>query len=152
MDTEYTCTHCGGDYVAPVDSGATLCGACAEFSEFAELGHRVLNSNGGRGDTAAASIAMGYPTFGDDSHITYHVREFGGSIPVLSLCGAHDALYRWDAVSADGGISHDDAPAHYCTPGAPLSCDTCNEWAGGYGWAQVERRPVSDAHCDTCTC
>lgn len=152
MDTEYTCTHCGGDYVAPVNSGTTLCGECAEFSEFAELGRRVLNSNGGRGDTAAASTAMGYPEFrtdgSTDGNMTYHVYDLGGSIPILTLCGAHEALYRWDAVSAEAGVAHEYAAANYTTQGLPGTCDTCTEFAGGI----VYRRPVSDAHCDTCTC
>ena len=143
---EYTCTHCGGDYVATPEADTTLCGECAEFSEFAELGRRVLHSNSGRGDTHAASVAMGYLGFGDSGWMTYHVHEFGGSIPTLTLCGAHDALYRWNAVSAESGVAHEDASANYTTQYAEGNCDTCNEWAS------VERRPVSDAHCYTCTC
>ena len=150
MDTEYTCTHCGGDYVAPVDSGTTLCGECAEFSDYAALARRVLNSNSGRGDNPAASTAMGYPEFRTDGsttgYMTYHVYDLGGSIPLLTLCGAHEALYRWDAVSAEAGVAHRDAAANYTTQGRPGDCTSCNEWG------DVVYRPVSDAHCTTCTC
>lgn len=146
MDTEYTCTHCGGEFFAARNSGATLCGACAEFSDYAALARRVLHSNSGRGDTYAASDAMGYPSSGGDGDMTYHVHELGGSIPTMYLCGAHDALYRWDAVSAECGVAHDDAGATYTTMGAEGHCTSCNEWGS------IERRPVSDAHCDTCTC
>lgn len=146
MDTEFICTHCGGDYFASPESGTTLCGECAEFEEFAQLGHNVLNSNNGRGDTFAASVAMGYPVFADNGWMTYHVHEFGGSIPTLTLCGAHDALYRWDAVSLSGGVAHEDAIANYTTQDTQGACDTCNEWG------RVERRPKSDAHCSTCAC
>ena len=143
---DHTCTHCGGEFFAAQDSGATLCGACAELGEFAQLARAVLNSNSGRGDTYAASEAMGYPVFGNDGDMTYHVYELGGSIPTMTLCGAHDALYRWDAVSAEGGVAHDDAGASYTTMGAEGACSSCNEWGN------IEHRPVSDAHCDTCTC
>lgn len=124
----YTCNRCAGDYVAR-DAANGLCGECAEFYAYSKLARQTLRANGGRGDDAATNAAMGYPSFGDAGRITYLVREHGGSIPMQTLCAAHDALYVWDALGS--GLGSDDAAAHYATQAPAGNCDTCNEFEHG---------------------
>jgi hypothetical protein len=149
-ERQYWCNRCAGDYVAlrsVADNRNGLCGQCAEFYEHSKLARRTLRANGGRGDDAATNATMGYPSFGDAGHITYLVRgEDGDTIPMMTLCAAHDALFMWDAVG--DGVSADDAAAHYTTQAPTGNCDTCNEFEFG----AVEKRPRGGVHCRTCLC
>jgi hypothetical protein len=132
-ERHYTCNRCGGDYVARADDRNGLCGECAEFHAYSKLARQTLRQWGGRGDFASANEAMGYPSFRANGSsrdaITYLVREHGGSIPMQTLCAAHDALYVWDALGS--GLSGDDAAAHYTTQAPAGNCDTCNEFEYG---------------------
>lgn len=132
-EKQYTCNRCGGDYVALADMHNGLCGECAELFAYSKLARQTLRQWGGRGDSAAVNLIMGYPTFGNGGAatdtITYLVREHGWSIPMQTLCAAHDALYVYDAVGE--GMSADDAAAHYTTQAPAGNCDTCNEFEYG---------------------
>jgi len=147
-EREFICNRCDGGYYSsdPATDRNGLCGECAELFAYSKLARQTLRSHEGRGDSVSAQLEMGYPSHGEAGEVTYLVREYGGSIPKQTLCAAHNALYVWDALSAD--LSGEDLAAHYATQDVAGNCDTCNEFARG----DVERRPRGDAHCATCRC
>ena len=125
------CTHCGGQLMAAPVSGGTLCNLCTTKREWAELATRVLADHGGRGDSVRATIHMFADTPAMFDVVRYAVRDLGGSIGTLTLCMAHDALYAYEGVSIESGVSHEGIRADYSTETTITgACDTCREWAG----------------------
>lgn len=129
VDRMRTCNRCEGEYYSsnPGTDRNGLCGECAELYAYSKQARQALRANGGRGDDAATNEALGFPQFGEGGSISYAVREHGGSIPRQQLCAAHDALYVSDAVW-EGGLTTDEARAHYTTQDVAGNCDTCNEF------------------------
>jgi len=128
------CTHCGNWFTGSPVYGPTKCGRCTTMQEWAELATRVLADHGGRGDSVRATIHMWADTAAPFNVVRYAVRELGGSIGTLTLCLAHDALYAYDGVSVESGVSHEGIRADYSTETTITgACDTCQEWAGPSG-------------------